>query len=303
MKKLVLSLTIMSMMCIAPGYGLWAQETETQKQSVSTEKSDTTAEVKFEDETYTVHIGEIAKNDEGNITVKLLGERINGIIPMRNGNLILPIGMEILAGGKTIGYKGASVNEKFYLYKFETSVMPERITVYGNDGTNKSRVTFDAKTKKVISEGLYGQEAAGELVVKEILMPMPVFAAEATMLASLLKQDAYEGKGISADISKEQKDVYVNLYSLLKCTADGKSIRTKTTISEWFATEKPVSYIIPAGSKVVFRAEKTDTGEEVVTAIKEGAVTIVFESGKKITIEANKTYNYKIVGNYAVIIP
>ena len=150
--------------------------------------------------------------------------------------------------------------------------------------------------------GAYGQETTKELVIKEILMPMPESGASVT-LANLLKPDANEGKEVPAIISKGQKYVNVGSYSLLKCTADGKSISTKTNISEWFATEKLVSYIIPTDSKVVFRAEKTDAGKEVVTAIKEGAVTIVFESGKKITIEANKTYNYKMIDRCAVIVP
>jgi hypothetical protein len=106
--------------------------------------------VKFEDNAYTVHIGEIAGNDRGNITVELLGEGIGGVLPLRNGEVIIPVAMQILSGGKTVEYESCSVNSNSYLFRFPTSAMPEQIRVYGNDGTNSSTATFDAATKRLV---------------------------------------------------------------------------------------------------------------------------------------------------------
>ncbi|MDR1594476.1 MAG: hypothetical protein LBS43_08350 [Prevotellaceae bacterium] len=109
-----------------------------------------TAKVQFEQTTYSVYLGKIAKDDDGTITVELYGDGIGGTIMMRNSKMIIPVSMQILAGGKTVEYENCVVDNKCFLYRFKTSVMPTQIIVYGNDNTNSLTATFDAKTKKVI---------------------------------------------------------------------------------------------------------------------------------------------------------
>jgi hypothetical protein len=113
----------------------------------------TAAKVKFEDQIYTVHIGEIARNEKGNITVELLGKGIGSSLPIKDGNMIVPVAMQIVSGGKTVEYESCSIDDSRYLFRFSTSIMPEQVRVYGNDGANSSPAVFDALTKRLAGAG------------------------------------------------------------------------------------------------------------------------------------------------------
>jgi hypothetical protein len=105
------------------------------------------ATVKFEQKTLTLYVGEIAKDDDGNTTVELVG--MGDIVLIRNGKITLPAIMEIVVGGKTVGYESCMTGNKSK-FIFATKAAPEKIIVYGNDGKDTTGVTFDGKTKKVI---------------------------------------------------------------------------------------------------------------------------------------------------------
>ena len=111
-----------------------------------------TAKVKFENTTYQVRVGKIGKNENGYTTIELLFDNLDGI-PIRNSGMVLPVEMKIIVNGKTItrGDCDASTNNNYILYHFETKEMPEKITIFGNDCTNSSIVTFDGKSKKIIT--------------------------------------------------------------------------------------------------------------------------------------------------------
>ena len=105
------------------------------------------ATVMFENESYTVHIGAIGKNEVGQTSVEMLGDRIGGQIPIRNGNATPPVGMKIVANGQTFEFKSVDISNSRYIFHFDTNASPEKIIVYGNDGSDNSSAVFDGKTK------------------------------------------------------------------------------------------------------------------------------------------------------------
>jgi hypothetical protein len=109
-----------------------------------------TGTVKFEDEAFIVYIGEITKDEKGNTTVQLVGDKIRNRALLRNGKMVLPVWMDIVVAGKTISADNCNVGS-VYTYYFETTQNPKEIIVYGNDNKRSSQ-TFDGKTRKIINK-------------------------------------------------------------------------------------------------------------------------------------------------------
>ncbi len=125
----------------------------TNAQTPTAEKNTTTGTVKYQNKTYTISIGAISKNEDGNTTVELLGKEI-GIVSYSGNELAapftpkVPIAMKIVTGGKTIAWDGVIMDTDVFVFSFKTMETPDKIIVYGNDGnTDNPVVTFDAKTK------------------------------------------------------------------------------------------------------------------------------------------------------------
>ncbi|MDR2809884.1 MAG: hypothetical protein LBB84_04915 [Tannerellaceae bacterium] len=115
------------------------------------EEKSLTADIKFrngtKEEIHTVSLGEIGRNDKGNITVELIRHHPADKVTLGQGKIPLPAGMRISAGNRTTNFAYYLIGNESFVYEFETTVMPMQITVYGNDGTGRSTVTFDAQTK------------------------------------------------------------------------------------------------------------------------------------------------------------
>ena len=109
------------------------------------EKSGT---ITYGENVFTVSIGEISKDDQGNLTVELTGNLIGGFIIIQ-GNMKPYLGMRIIVDGKTLEYDSANISAGCYTYYFKTGKNPSRIIVYSNDGSN-STLSFDGKKKTVI---------------------------------------------------------------------------------------------------------------------------------------------------------
>ena len=105
------------------------------------------AAVMFENGSYTVHIGAIGKNEVGQTSVEMLGDGIGVQIPIRNGNATPPVGMKIVTNGRTFEFKSVDISNSRYIFHFDTNAAPEKIIVYGNDGSDSSNAVFDGKTR------------------------------------------------------------------------------------------------------------------------------------------------------------
>ena len=109
------------------------------------EKSGT---IKYGNNVFTVSIGEISKNDAGNLLIELKGN-LKGELAIVQGKVIPYIGMRVIVDNMTLEYDAMKVNEGLYLFSFKTSKNPGKIIVYSNDGS-KATLTFDGKKKTVI---------------------------------------------------------------------------------------------------------------------------------------------------------
>ena len=106
------------------------------------------AALRFENEIYVVQIGAIGKNEAGKTSIELLGDKIGGQIPIRNGKATPPVGMKIIANGQTFEFQSADISNIRHIFNFDATAAPEKIIVYGNDGSNGSSATFDVKTRR-----------------------------------------------------------------------------------------------------------------------------------------------------------
>jgi len=98
-------------------------------------------------ETYSISIGEISKNDAGYTLVSIVGD-MPGQMIIRNGSLYPILGVRIMAGG-IVEYQAFSVSAGEYTYSFSTKKDPERVIVYSLNGGTET-LTFDGKSKTVI---------------------------------------------------------------------------------------------------------------------------------------------------------
>jgi hypothetical protein len=122
---------------------------------------DAVAKLQYDKETYNVSIGKIQKNDEGKITVELIGRSekdgsgINRVfIISSNGSGGLKMkymfDMKISVDGILYANAGSTITNEYTLFVFDTAAMPDRIIVATSWGLNSPNAVFDAKTGKVI---------------------------------------------------------------------------------------------------------------------------------------------------------
>ena len=104
--------------------------------------------IKYGNNVYTVSIGEIGKNNEGNIWIELEGN-LKGELYIVQGKVIPDIGMRVIVDSKTIEFEYMDIKPGLYVFSFKTGKNPEKIIAYSNDGSN-STLTFDGKRKTVI---------------------------------------------------------------------------------------------------------------------------------------------------------
>ena len=107
------------------------------------------ASVRFGTEIYVVHIGTIGKNEAGNTSVELLSNQFDAPIFTRNGKATPPVGMKIIANGQTFEFQSADMSDVRHIFHFDSTAAPEKIIVYGNDGSDGSSAVFDAKTRQL----------------------------------------------------------------------------------------------------------------------------------------------------------
>ena len=105
--------------------------------------------IKYQNDVYSVSIGEISKNSKGNVTVELVGD-MKGTVIISQGKMVPVIGMRIVVGSKNLEYEGANISAGLYEYEFNTTKNPDKIIVYSNDGSG-STLTFHGKKKRVIN--------------------------------------------------------------------------------------------------------------------------------------------------------
>ncbi len=120
--------------------------------------SSTANTVRYEDKTYTIKLGAISNDQKGKISIEIITDE-EIVIPMKNGAMVAPIMMSIVAGGKTIAASDeVSVLRNSMTFNFKE--IPDRIIVYGNDGKNAPVVTFNISKDMIKTAGEIQEVAA-----------------------------------------------------------------------------------------------------------------------------------------------
>ncbi len=122
--------------------------------SAAYEAPASTADVTFEETTYTVAIGAVGLNDGGKTTVEITSPGIGEVIPFRNGEFVVPVQATIIIGGEPYHWNSVTTAADGLTFEFETDTMPEQIIVYpcGGDDDESVQVVFDAITKTVLTD-------------------------------------------------------------------------------------------------------------------------------------------------------
>ena len=107
----------------------------------------TSGEIQSGNQTFSVSIGEVSKNESGYTLVSIKGD-LPGQLIIRNGKVYPLLGVKIIAGG-TFDYQYFSVNSGEYTFSFSTKKDPERIIIY-DTGNTSSTLIFDGKSKTII---------------------------------------------------------------------------------------------------------------------------------------------------------
>lgn len=223
---------------------------------------DASAAVKFENETYTVYIGEISKGENGKLIVELLGDKIGGSVPFRNGRIIVPIAMKVVVAEKTISYENCSLSNDSHRFHFETTGMPEKIIVYGNDGKNSAEVIFDGKTKKLI--GKNNEQSTVSNTIPE----------------QSTKSDPIEAKGFNAR-NGEHDIVDLLENNIIEIEIQGGDITYVNTRIRRLVTY-PVKVRIPVGSYFV----SANTSSQNMVGTAEKKISLITDNWQNISVPA-----------------
>jgi len=222
-----------------------------------------TATVKFEDENYVVHIGAIGKNEDGKMSVELLG--VGGTLPLRNGRVVPPLGMRITVNGQTLEYQSLSASAAGHIFHFDTTAAPEKIIVFGNDGSEKSSVTFDGKTRLPGSEPPSGAKTSADSSPAKTSKPAaPAIAAK--------PYDASKGSHDIVDLI-ENKIVEVEI--------QGRDI-TYVNVRIRRLVDYPVTVLVPVGSFFV----SANTSVQNMVATAESRTTLSGSDWQTISVSA-----------------
>lgn len=113
---------------------------------------ETIGHIVFEDSDYSVTIGEIGLNEDGNTTIEVQAIGIGSVLPMRNGEWAIPVQAMFLTGGEVFGWDSVTTAENAFVFTFETDKTPEQIVLYpyGGKEDESTHVIFDAQTKTIL---------------------------------------------------------------------------------------------------------------------------------------------------------
>ena len=148
--------------------------------------------VSYENKIYTVRLGKIVNNGQGNVSVEILTEeKIE--IPIKSGSYVTPIMAKIEAGGSTfITNDNALISDNSILFKF--GAMPDKVIVYGNDGNvNGLTATFYVMNNTVNTQ-------QSQPVQPQVIYSTPAqnkYAQQATTYIIKLQKHYGESKEVS----------------------------------------------------------------------------------------------------------
>ena len=99
----------------------------------------------YEGNTASVTVDSVFLDDDGKLSVALkgVGYSFNGILPFRNGSIVVPFGADIRIGETKYSWDTASFGSGTITYLFDAADLPEQIILYSSDNKDE-QFTFDA---------------------------------------------------------------------------------------------------------------------------------------------------------------
>ena len=162
MKRMAMVLVLLLLMSLITGCG--AQKTNSvtgsdgepapagQDAATKTDMEETEAQpeeaeyvtLTFEENTASAAVDSVFLQD-GKIMVKIKGTgfAFDGVLPMRDGQLMIPYDVDIQTGETTLSWYNANVKAGAITYYFEQTEWPEQIILYSSDN-KEEKFVFDA---------------------------------------------------------------------------------------------------------------------------------------------------------------
>lgn len=154
-------------------------QTTAKTESSATPKHGFTGTITANKRSFDVSIGEINRNEKGNISIDMLAGSL-GVFSLSgqslSGNLTLTpdLWMKIVIGRDTVSAENATINNDNGVYNFEVKENPNRIIVYDTRSvTGKPFIVFDGETKKLLTG-----DAAQTAAASTATAAKPAVAAE-----------------------------------------------------------------------------------------------------------------------------
>ena len=103
------------------------------------------AELRFEGDTAYAKPAAVYLDENGKLTVQVAGRGygFNGILPLRNGKIIVPFYADVKVGEKTVSWDSASIGGGAITYTYDLTELPDEVILYSSDNKDE-QFTFDA---------------------------------------------------------------------------------------------------------------------------------------------------------------
>ena len=103
------------------------------------------AELSFEGNTAYARPEAVYLDENGKLAVKVTGRGygFNGILPIRNGKIIVPFYADVKVGEKTVSWNSVSMGGGAITYTFDLTELPDEVILYSSDNKDE-KFTFEA---------------------------------------------------------------------------------------------------------------------------------------------------------------
>ena len=121
------------------------EEGASEAESIPTEQEPEYVTLSYDGNSASVTVDSVFLDDDGKVSVVLKGTgySFNGILPIRNGQLVVAFGVDALVGETRYSWHTASFENDTITYNTDATELPEQIVLYSNDNKDEE-FTFEA---------------------------------------------------------------------------------------------------------------------------------------------------------------
>ena len=121
------------------------ESAEEEAEEAAAEDEQEEAELSFEGNTAYAKPAAVYLDENGKLNVKVAGRGygFNGILPLRNGKLIIPFYADVKVGEKTVSWDSASIGGGAITYTYDLTELPDEVILYSSENKDE-QFTFAA---------------------------------------------------------------------------------------------------------------------------------------------------------------